>query len=553
MRLVEPKPRTAVLILAGLTLLCLLPFAGKAFHIDDPLFIWTARQIRAHPLNFYGFEVNWGRRPLPMQAVMFNPPLAPYCLALAGSALGWSEVPLHLAFSLAAIATVIGAYFTARELCAFPFAAALATLAAPCFLVCGTSVMCDMTMAAFWVWAIFFWIRGSRENRGAWLAISAVFVSASALSKYFGVCLVPLLLAWTLWKQRAASRQLLFLCAPVVVMIVYEMLTRKMYGQGLFAIASENASRMKIDVALDSKLLTGAAFVGGCIFVPLAASPLIFRKKALGIIAAAFAVLLFWIFLKTNAGVAPLRDGGHFRWFFAIQLVVLALGGLMTLYLAVADFVKHRNADSLLLLLWTFGTFIFATCLNWGVAGRNILPIAPAAGILLARRLEPGAAEKTRGGSGFLWIPIGVSLGVSLLAAWADWSFANSAKTAALEITRELKPQTSRIAFEGHWGFQYYMQELGASPLNADDLGLVPNEVVIVPLGNSYLFPLPRSAIAGTHTYHFPARGVLSLMDRAVGAGFYSDGWGPLPFALRGTLVEDYAAFRIGQGVNTTK
>src|SRR6516164_8039620 len=53
---------------------CLLPFVGKAYHIDDPLFVWTAQQISQHPFDFFGFDVNWYATRQPMAAVTQNPP-----------------------------------------------------------------------------------------------------------------------------------------------------------------------------------------------------------------------------------------------------------------------------------------------------------------------------------------------------------------------------------------------------------------------------------------------------------------------------------------------
>ena len=67
------------------------PFLAKPFNIDDPLFIWTARQIQAHPGNPYGFTVNWYGSVDPMWNVTANPPLAGYYLALAAGIFGWSE------------------------------------------------------------------------------------------------------------------------------------------------------------------------------------------------------------------------------------------------------------------------------------------------------------------------------------------------------------------------------------------------------------------------------------------------------------------------------
>jgi len=37
----------------------LVPFLNKAFHIDDPLFLWMAQQVSQHSTDPYGFSVNW--------------------------------------------------------------------------------------------------------------------------------------------------------------------------------------------------------------------------------------------------------------------------------------------------------------------------------------------------------------------------------------------------------------------------------------------------------------------------------------------------------------
>ena len=68
-------------LLAVLTVLLLAPFAGKAIHIDDPLFVWSARYIQGHLLDFYGFDVNWYGKTMPMWAVAKNPPGVAYFIA----------------------------------------------------------------------------------------------------------------------------------------------------------------------------------------------------------------------------------------------------------------------------------------------------------------------------------------------------------------------------------------------------------------------------------------------------------------------------------------
>src|SRR5262249_54621551 len=80
----DRSPRASAALLLALTLLLLVPFAGKAFHIDDPLFLSTARHIVERPLDPYGFRVNWYGDEMPMWEVTKNPPLLAYLVAGAG-------------------------------------------------------------------------------------------------------------------------------------------------------------------------------------------------------------------------------------------------------------------------------------------------------------------------------------------------------------------------------------------------------------------------------------------------------------------------------------
>ena len=125
-----------------IVLAALGPFLAKPFNVDDPLFLWAARQIQAHPSNPYGFDLNWYGFQSAMWDVTKNPPLACYYLAVAAAILGWSEVALHFAMLLPAVAAILGTYRLARRLCQRPVLAACTTLFTPVYLVSSTSVMC---------------------------------------------------------------------------------------------------------------------------------------------------------------------------------------------------------------------------------------------------------------------------------------------------------------------------------------------------------------------------------------------------------------------------
>src|SRR5947207_1627140 len=107
-----------VAVLALLTLGCLLPFLNKAFHIDDPVFLWPAQQIERDPLRPFDRQVNWYGYTEPLGSLTIHPPLVSYYMAAAARVAGWSEPALHGAFLLLAIGVVVGTYLLARRLCA---------------------------------------------------------------------------------------------------------------------------------------------------------------------------------------------------------------------------------------------------------------------------------------------------------------------------------------------------------------------------------------------------------------------------------------------------
>jgi 4-amino-4-deoxy-L-arabinose transferase-like glycosyltransferase len=109
--------RRNLLIVLLVMFFCLLPFVNKAFHIDDPLFLWSARHILTEPLDFYGYSANWYGTMMPMAKIMQNPPLTSYYIALIARVFGWSEIALHLAFLLPAMLAAIGTYYLARPFC----------------------------------------------------------------------------------------------------------------------------------------------------------------------------------------------------------------------------------------------------------------------------------------------------------------------------------------------------------------------------------------------------------------------------------------------------
>lgn len=535
-----------MLLLTAITLACLVPFIDKAFYIDDPFYIWCAHHILSHPFDFSGSSVNWNGHESPVSVAIGSPPLVDYYIALVGALFGWSEVALHTGFLLPAVALVTGTYFLARKCCSHPLCAALMTVTAPGFLVSSTSIMCDTTMMAFWVWSVYYWIEGIEIRSAPKLGLAALLIAACILAKYFGLSLIPLLFAYSLWKERRIGRWIVFLCLPAIVFVCYEWLTSRLYGHALFGNAVYYALDLRVPGGYLSRLLTGLAFSGGCMIILLPAAPLLLNR--MGLAAGTVAMLLIGLLLAAmeQVGVFSIyEDNGSVKWLVVVQFSLFVVIGGGLILLATVDLLERKTPVSVLLFLWIIGTLIFACTVNWTVSGRNILPIIPAASLLLMRRLEGHQPLQGWDAIRVCGLPLGVSIVVALVVARADYLAANSARTAASSLVQQLGTNSSAIGFEGHWGFQYYMERLGAKALDRQNLRLASNEAIIVPLGNSYLFPLPRDRVVFLFVYKAQGSKWVATMNAPFGAGYYSDGWGPLPYVFCSVPAEQYLVFRV--------
>jgi 4-amino-4-deoxy-L-arabinose transferase-like glycosyltransferase len=528
---------------------CLLPFLNKAFHIDDPLFMWTAKHICQSPADFYGFSLNWFNHVMRMAEMSPNPPLMAYYLAFAGTLLGWTEVAVHLAFLVPAIVATLGVFYLARRLCSRPVLATLAAILTPGFLVSGTTVMCDMMMLAFWVWAILLWVRGTQGNNPRLLWLAALLIGPCALTKYIGLALIGLLFIYSFAEKRRLGWWVVPLLLPVLVIVEYEWVTHLLYGRGLLTDAAAYTTKYATTRSLQGgatvvqKALMGLTFAGGCAATVFFASPFLWSRKvwAAGFLVTAVGVV--WMVVQNNFLAPVVAHPYMARWSFLLQAGFMAATGIGIFSLAFEDLYRHRNAESLLLTLWVLGIFLFTVFLNWTVSARNILTLIPAVGILLARKLE-----KTDGvGWPFAkWSPA-VSLipaaALAILIAVADTSLANTARRAAAEIPAALQGRGGAIWYEGHWGFQYYIDTEAIRPIDCTAWALFPGDLIIIPRNNTNLVPLPAELVSQLPSMYFQPIRWASAMDPTVGAGFYSHLWGPLPYVFGGVGPEQYFIF----------
>jgi hypothetical protein len=530
------------------TVACLIPFVNKAFHIDDPLFIWSAKRIQINPVDFYGFTVNWYGTEMPMAEVTENPPGACYYIAMVGKLFGWSEIVLHVAFLVPAAVAALGMYYLAKQFCSQPVLATLAAVLTPAFLVSSTNVMCDTMMLAFWVWAVVFWVDGLKTNKKSRLLFAAVLIAICALTKYFGIALLGLLFVYSLVQKRRLGVWGLFLLIPVVILAGYQWVTHALYGRGLLtkAISFATEYRRIGDVGSFSKVVTSLAFTGGCMATVLFCSSLLWSRRTVIISVVLTILFILALTFVDKIGVSSIRNANTngIAWSFLVQLGLMVTVGVSILVLACADFWKCRDAESLLLLVWVFGTFIFAGFVNWVVNARSILPMVPAVGILLVRRVERHGKTRQEAGirrMGWLLVPAVV---VALLVCWADYSWAAMSRSAAAVVSDKFKDRHGKIWFQGHWGFQYYMEGNGCQAFDYKSPKAVSGDIIIIPSNNSFTRFLPTEYVRLIDTLKIGSSRWLATMEgTSFVAGFYAEGWGSIPFAIGPVGPEDYHVF----------
>jgi 4-amino-4-deoxy-L-arabinose transferase-like glycosyltransferase len=306
-------------------MVCLLPFVGKAFNFDEPLFIWVAKNIQMTPFDPYGFNVNWYYTEMQMSYVNQNPPLVSYYIAIVSFVFGWSEVTLRIAFLLPAVAVVIGTFLIARHFCAYPLLASLVALLTPVFLVSSTSLMSDTMMLAFWVFAVYFWISGLEKNSFLMLAISVVLISMCALTKYFGMSLIPVLLLYSVFKRRDVGRWVLFMLLPVAVLALYAWATHELYGRGLLIHALTYATGASTHFGKWSlpKALVGLSFMGGCIFIIILFSKLIWSWKMVFIGVILTLIVTLVVASTKSLGNFQLPEDAAARWIIASEVAFI--------------------------------------------------------------------------------------------------------------------------------------------------------------------------------------------------------------------------------------
>jgi 4-amino-4-deoxy-L-arabinose transferase-like glycosyltransferase len=524
-----------------LCVLGLLPFLDRPFSIDDPLFVWAAQHIAEDPLDPFGFYLNWKGSSQPMYQVSQNPVLGSYLLVPFGALFGWSELGLHVGGLIWALFLVVGIYALACRMTRRPLVATLATLLTPVVMISSTTVMCDVPMLTFWVWALVLWRRGLDDERTASLMWAGLLAGLAVLTKYSALGIVPLLLVDGLMRRRRPGMWLVTLAIPLAMFGLHELWTADLYGKGHFAmtrgVQAETPSQATVAQILTALTFTGAGVASVLWLAPVALS----RGRALlwagvTVVFTLGAVLArgpLQEVLGMSTELTALLAAQVGLWLgVGVGVLALAVGGVVSPSQAVAreGAGLTTRSDGVLLALWIGGVLVTAAFVKWWVDGRGILPLAPAVGILLARAIDrrSDAGVRTRP---LVTAGLVASALLAVLVSWSELALARSNKAAAKTIAELYEDRPGELWFQGHWGFQYYLERAGGKAWSFSVPRLAVGDLVIMPRNNSFVLSVPADVTVKKEILTFPVPGWMTTMNPGA-AGFHASSWGPVPFAF---------------------
>ncbi len=553
----------------SLALLLLLPYLNKAFTIDDTLFLLQAQQALSDPLHPTAFVVVWSEVAARLSAIMPSGPIMAYLL-LPTVAHGGAEWLGHLTQILLLCLGLLATTVLARRLGATWSEARIAALlaaTAPAVLGMASTVMPDIAAMTFGVLGIERYIaflsqRGGLRGvlRGG---LSALCLAAAALCRthvllLLGIAalfaledeLFPLL--WPVpspglprFRQRlrqALSLDLMRRLGPIflalgLVGVVLRLVRDPLGGTGVVSSTRFFATFG----SLPANLLACLSYLA--LTVPLILPWAFLRRAYLS------RRLILWASL-ISLPLFPLAHNP--RCLPLAPLIGLSVACLVDLFRCI---VRSRDAQSLILLFWLWLSLPVLFYIHF--APKYLVPSVPAIALLMARLLcrQPGLLWPPGRGAAPLAPPparlqrllyatlIGGAV-LSLLIVQADAAFAHLGRRVAAEWIAPLVARGERVWFCGHWGFQWYAQRAGARPMTREPPLPQPGDILVASeRSDCYHMPrYPQRERLGTLSDHSSGG---RAMAWEVGAGFYSNGSGFLPWMVSWEPLDRYDIYRL--------
>ena len=523
-------PAVILILIVGATH---LPFLSQAFHIDDRIYLEVADNALSKPFFPYDYLLVFEGVEASDASSHSHLPLTSYYLALVMAVTGSpSEWVYHMSFLIFPILAGLGFYDLARRYTRFPLAAACLLLLAPAFLVLSHTLMSDVPFWAFWILTLsrFLRIRDGGASRLDWVVCALSLVAASFVS-LLTVGLI-LLMGAHLLRDRNSSRVswhwALILALPLLVWFLWYFRAYLHYDRFVLAsTALHMAKRAAFSWdGLAQRILSFILNLGGTFLFPLSLWWAFLGRISLRV--------FIWIFLLSFVPFYLWWE--QWSWTHISFFSILFSSGLSVLWRfsreAINPLSTENRASWILLSLWFWGALAIGLILYYSGSVRYAALALPPAVLFWIANLERRFQNEylTRN---LVWLAVGLTAAYSLTIAHADYQFANVYRQTSQDIARRYAQTGRTIWYTGEWGFRYYMDASGARILRRIGNEPKPGDIIVKP----YL-ATPWVTLFDSDEYldlleqrEAQMDSPIRILDFASHAGFYSSGWGILPFS----------------------
>jgi hypothetical protein len=519
------RPIPLPLVLAApailVALLLVLPFLGKAFAVDDPIYLSEAAQALRdfrHPLHF---DLCWLSENVcaPAAALIPNVTLIAYFL-LPAAWLGSPEWLVHLmqfgALCVGIVATVSIALRMGYNRMEAALAGTLVAAFPPVLAYTngGTPDILAMALGAAGMERLLVWRQDRRLSAGV---LAGVLLGLAPLARphlliLIAVATLPL----------AAGRRIRALWPVALAGLIA--------GAGLLAArdAGQNVDVVPGRLMAADYVLFNSVSYFWYLIVPFPvglAWMMGARWRGAAVLAAATGLFL--------ALTGPGRVNG---W---VALVVICAGcGALAVLAIIYRAARERSGDVLLLAAWS--AIPLAVLAYVHLPPKYLFAGAPAIAILIVLCLRRSAWPRACTGG-----LIACCLVLSWLTLRADNEFADKARLATRDLLAPPVAAGRNVWFTGEWGIYWYAQRAGARVLKpygrqpaAGDLLLIGAEGAASGLDTKF----PHRTLIARRKYQSQFG---RTMSHEAGAGLHSNVVGPFVWSPRNGNLDSYELWRI--------
>ena len=554
---IYPRALVAAAPAMGLALLLLLPFYRKAYTMDDTLFMLQAQQLLRDPLHPTALDVVWAEVPQRLSAIMPSGPVMAYLLWPA-AAHGGAE---WLAHGVQGLVLGLGLWATAALALRLGYSrlgarlAALLVATTPAVLGMAGTVMPDIPAMAFGVLALDLFVGFTQASQPvrklAWGLCASLALALAALSRPHLSLLVfvAALLShrpdagWDRsslgrWLGRWLGRSLWPLgLAGALCLLALRITQDPLQDTGVTSSIGHFASLG----GLPKNLL--AFFAHASLALPLCLPWAVLRRRYLsgrlivamtGLAALLMIVTGFWGSWGTR----------YAETIYLSPILGLAVACFVDLLRVV---VARRERLGLALFAWLCLPLPMVFYVQ--LPTKYWVPTAPAVALLLLRELGlhgPQAQAITDGRMRrLLGLTLGLGALLGVLIVRTDAAFAELGRRAAAEQIAPRVQGGESVWFVGRWGFQWYAQRAGARTVTRTPPWPAPGSIVVASnrAADSCLIEVVKKKrlLAQLGDIRWGGR----VMADEVGAGFFSNGWGLLPWMISAEPLDRYDIYRV--------